>query len=162
MNYSIIQTPNSRYLHLTSIGYSKEWINLIGKIDAFIGQQPKLSYASEGNLLYFFESPANDDFFESVSWVGREIIGMPQIDPTGDFKAFDLDRGQAFRFKLSIEEDRALLFPERLAEFFEEAQMSLQKNGIEPVSTWRLVIFEENREGSLKIDVFMDFFSDDR
>jgi hypothetical protein len=162
MNYYLIQTPNSRYLHLTSHGFSKDWMGLIAKVNAFIGQQPKLSFASEANLLYFFESPDNDHFFESISWIGKEIIGMPQIDSSGDFKVFDLDRGQSYRFKLNIDEDKTLLFPDRLTKFFQKAKESLMKNGIEPVSTWRVVIFDENKEGSLKIDVFMDFFSDDR
>jgi hypothetical protein len=162
MNYSVIQSPNSRYLHLTSAGFSKNWTSLIAKVNAFVGEHAKLSFASHANLLYFFESPDSGQFQESISWVGKEIIGIPQLDPDGDLKSYDLDQGKVLRFRLDINSDLSLLFPEKLENFFNHAILQLSHNGIEPAPTWRLAIFEEIKDGSLKIDVFMDFFSDDR
>jgi hypothetical protein len=162
MNYSLIQSPNSRFLYVTSNGFSKNWTSFIARVNAFIGEHSKLSFASHANFIYFFESPDSEQFQEAISWVGKEIIGIPQLDPDGELKSYDLDQGRVFRFRLDLDSDLSLFFPEKLKIFFDYAILQLSHNGIEPAPTWRLAIFDEIKDGSLKIDVFMDFFSDDR
>ncbi|MFZ4713504.1 MAG: hypothetical protein ACOYL6_07330 [Bacteriovoracaceae bacterium] len=165
MKFFRIKTPNARLLFLKSVGFSADWTKLLAELSQFMAMNSKLSYANLSTYLYFFESPLDDSFLHSGTWVAKEIVGLPQLGEGSDVETTDLDQGEIYRFNLNStlegELGQCYFYPEGIKQLYREAQKLLKADSCHPATTWRIVVKEEVLEGKLKIELFMDFFSED-
>lgn len=158
MDFSPINTPNGRLLYLESTGLIADWNKLQQDIFDFVGKSPKITFATGLTYFYFFESPLHESFKQSVSWLAREIVGQPNLPKDSELKTYDLDQGNAFRFRLG---EASAFLPEGLKAAFTQALSTLQKENIKIASTWRLSMLDEVLDGVLTLTLFLDFFPED-
>jgi len=100
--FTLVTTPNSRFLYQECAIPPMDWQQKMGEIDAFVMASSKLELANSYGLIYFFAAPSHLDC--EICWVGREIIGIfrPEDENT-DFQAFDLDAGRVLSSNITEE-----------------------------------------------------------
>ncbi len=158
MKWEEIKTPNSRLLYIKTSGQMLEWNELEARLTQFISVNAKLRLANDQTYLYFFQAMETQISQEALFWVGKEVIGLPQKDE-GQIEMTDLQAGMAFRFPLTPQ-DIHFFYPEKLANIYETAKLSLKKASFTIADTWRIVIQEDIREGNMELRFFLDFFPD--
>ncbi len=156
MKWEEIKTPNCRLLYLKTSGQCLEWNEMEARLVQFLSIHPKLRLANDLTYLYFFQPPQAQVASETLFWVGKEIIGLPQKN-LGEFEMTDLQAGHAFRFPLNAQ-DIHFFYPEKLVHLYETAKLSLEKASFVLADTWRIVVQEDVREGNLSLRFFLDFF----
>lgn len=154
IDYTLIQTSNSRFLYKSSYGLAYDWPEIINSIDLLINSSKNLKLSSPFSLIYFFENPANELFVETENFIGREVIGIvPKIDE--EFLAMDLDAGECFRFEYKNKLD---FLPADILEFYELCIGVLKSQDVKVSTTWRIGVFEKIEDENLTMKVFFDFF----
>jgi hypothetical protein len=156
MDYSIIQTPNSRLIYLENTGFPFDWQKSEYELEKFIEDQAKLKFANLDTYFYFFLHPDHEGFIEENSWVAKEIVGNPQtaaID--SEIQNLDLDRGMAYQYPLNLTrfED---FFPQHIAQSFIQFRNLLEQESIEIASTWRLRLKCQKNALEVYLEVFKE------
>ena len=121
---------NSRFFYIPSSDLALGWQTDIESIDAHIIERG-LTFLNDLAIIYFFSSPLEDEFFDKVAWIGREIVGI--TDSSQRFKVEDLDACECFVKKINLDGISELNF-EIILEQVEEIYESTPQLA----STWRL------------------------
>lgn len=157
-SFTKVRTPNARLLYRESYGIALDWNFHEAKILELVKSQSKIRLATNSTLLYFFTFPSDEDFSVIPSWIAREIIGIaPELNE--NFKVYDIDGGEAYRFSLSFKSVKDFL-AESILCFHQDCVERLEKENIKPASSWRLGISSSFDEQETKMTAWLDFFDE--
>ena len=153
-----VHLPNSRLLYQEFYEINAQWHHILSVIDSFIQSQENLYLANNGLYFYFFCPPDDPEFQGGDHWVGREIVGYPDIELNEDFQVYDLDHCDAWQVQIDLCE-LSWFSQKSLEELYQKAIKYLQNNDVQYAKTWRMVMdLNQDQEDGWRLQAQLQFF----